>query len=123
MKDDMKTIENYFNEAKSNHIQFQGDCHDCGKSVSVNADIDEDGSLVIDGGAVYFTESGVFMKCDDCFKKDLTLKNFQPCEVYSRVVGYLRPIQNYNPGKKSEFENRQDFKLPTKEQLKSLNFE
>lgn len=26
-----------------------------------------------------------------------------PCEVYSRVVGYLRPVQGWNKGKKEEF--------------------
>ena len=25
------------------------------------------------------------------------------CEVYSRVVGYYRPIQNWNKGKQAEF--------------------
>lgn len=29
-----------------------------------------------------------------------------PCEVYSRIVGYLRPIQNWNKGKLQEFEER-----------------
>lgn len=28
------------------------------------------------------------------------------CEVYSRVVGYLRPVQQWNKGKKEEFKNR-----------------
>ena len=28
------------------------------------------------------------------------------CEVYSRVVGYLRPVQNWNKGKKEEFKLR-----------------
>lgn len=32
-----------------------------------------------------------------------------PCEVYSRVVGYFRPIQNWNEGKKQEFFDRQEF--------------
>ena len=27
-------------------------------------------------------------------------------EVYSRVVGYFRPIQNWNEGKKEEFKDR-----------------
>jgi len=27
-------------------------------------------------------------------------------EVYSRVVGYYRPINNWNAGKKKEFETR-----------------
>ena len=26
-----------------------------------------------------------------------------PCEVYSRVVGYLRPVQAWNRGKQQEF--------------------
>ena len=33
------------------------------------------------------------------------------CEVYSRVVGYLRPVSQYNPGKKSEFKDRKVFKI------------
>lgn len=31
------------------------------------------------------------------------------CEVYSRVVGYIRPIQNWNPGKLQEFHDRVTF--------------
>lgn len=31
------------------------------------------------------------------------------CEVYSRVVGYLRPVQNWNKGKKDEFSMRKTF--------------
>ena len=30
----------------------------------------------------------------------------QKCEVYSRVVGYLRPVSQWNPGKQSEFSDR-----------------
>lgn len=29
-----------------------------------------------------------------------------PCEVYSRVVGYLRPVQSWHAGKKQEFKDR-----------------
>lgn len=29
-----------------------------------------------------------------------------PCEVFSRVSGYYRPVSQWNPGKKSEFETR-----------------
>ena len=28
------------------------------------------------------------------------------CEVYSRIVGYHRPVENWNTGKKEEFKNR-----------------
>lgn len=30
-------------------------------------------------------------------------------EVYSRVVGYLRPVQSWNNGKKQEFSERKNF--------------
>lgn len=32
-----------------------------------------------------------------------------PCEVYTRVMGYIRPVSGYNPGKKSEFYGRKYF--------------
>lgn len=32
-------------------------------------------------------------------------------EVWSRVTGYLRPIQNYNKGKKEEYFNRKKFRI------------
>ena len=34
-----------------------------------------------------------------------------PCEVYSRVVGYFRPVSNWNPGKQQEFKERKTVKL------------
>lgn len=33
------------------------------------------------------------------------------CEVYSRVVGYIRPVQQWNKGKKQEFLDRHEFKI------------
>ncbi len=35
-----------------------------------------------------------------------------PCEVYSRIVGYLRPVQNWHQGKQQEFAERQTFQVP-----------
>ncbi len=32
-------------------------------------------------------------------------------EVYSRVVGYYRPVKNWNKGKQEEFAMRKTFKL------------
>jgi len=34
-----------------------------------------------------------------------------PCEVYSRIVGYLRPIQNWNKGKRQEFKERKTYRV------------
>ena len=33
------------------------------------------------------------------------------CEVYSRVVGYLRPVSQYNKGKQMEYRGRKPFKI------------
>ncbi|MDD4900534.1 MAG: anaerobic ribonucleoside-triphosphate reductase [Patescibacteria group bacterium] len=33
------------------------------------------------------------------------------CEVYSRVVGYLRPVQQWNDGKQAEYYNRKTYKV------------
>jgi ribonucleoside-triphosphate reductase len=41
--------------------------------------------------------SGEHFKCPTCNK---------PAEVYTRVVGYLRPVQNFNKGKKAEYKDR-----------------
>lgn len=35
----------------------------------------------------------------------------QECEVYSRIVGYLRPIQQWNDAKTAEFFDRKIFKI------------
>lgn len=31
------------------------------------------------------------------------------CEVFSRVTGYLRPVNRWNKGKQAEFSNRKTF--------------
>ncbi len=51
--------------------------------------------------------SGEHFYCPKC-----TIK--QPCEVYSRIVGYLRPISQWNPGKQYEFKERKEYKLSKK---------
>ena len=34
-----------------------------------------------------------------------------PVETYSRVVGYLRPISTWNPGKQQEYKDRTDYEV------------
>lgn len=46
--------------------------------------------------------SGEHFECPKCTVK-------QPCEVYSRIVGYLRPVQQWNLGKKQEFKERKEY--------------
>lgn len=33
----------------------------------------------------------------------------QRCEIYSRIVGYIRPVQQWNAGKATEFSDRKEF--------------
>ena len=44
--------------------------------------------------------NGEVYECPDCGKKT---------EVYSRITGYYRPVQNWNAGKSQEFKHRQDY--------------
>ena len=37
------------------------------------------------------------------------------CEVYSRVCGYLRPVQQWNEGKQEEFADRKEFEIKNQE--------
>ena len=37
----------------------------------------------------------------------------QPCEVWTRVMGYYRPVSFYNTGKKGEFHERVEFLEPS----------
>lgn len=36
-------------------------------------------------------------------------KKRQKCEIYSRVVGFLSPLSQWNVGKKAEFNDRKTF--------------
>ncbi|MEA2065309.1 MAG: ribonucleoside triphosphate reductase [Patescibacteria group bacterium] len=46
--------------------------------------------------------SGEHFKCPDCGAN---------CEVYSRVVGYLRPVQQWNDSKQEEYKDRKVYKV------------
>lgn len=96
---------------------YKGTCHDCQKAVTVTAKVAEEGLITIEGGAVYKVRQGpeytYFFKCDECFKSDPILHDCIECEVYSRVVGYLRPVSQWNKGKKAEWERRVEFRNTT----------
>ena len=59
-------------------------------------------------GAKY-DKKGIRFKCLDCYEKEPGIS--QECEVYSRVVGYLRPVKQWNKGKVSEYNARKEFKV------------
>jgi ribonucleoside-triphosphate reductase len=49
--------------------------------------------------------SGEHFECPQCTVK-------QPCEVYSRVVGYIRPVNQWHKGKQQEYKERKEFACP-----------
>ncbi len=84
-------------------------CHDCQKEIKVEGEEVKNGVLLVyENGQ---EKLNVF-KCQDCFTKSKELNNYQSCEVYSRIVGYLRPVQQWNEGKKQEFKERKEYDLP-----------
>jgi hypothetical protein len=83
-------------------------CHDCKREIEVK------GSKIKNGVMLVYESGGekiTIFKCKECFEKSRELKNYQPCEVYSRVVGYLRPVQQWNLGKQQEFKERKEYKI------------
>jgi hypothetical protein len=42
----------------------------------------------------------------------LPLVEGSPCQVLDRVTGYYQPVQNWNAGKRQEFNERKRFKVP-----------
>jgi len=39
------------------------------------------------------------------------MKQRTRCEVYSRVVGYMRPVSQWNRGKQQEFKDRKLYNI------------
>lgn len=84
-------------------------CWDCKKKIK-GIKIDEKNKKVT--GAKFYDagKSGMFVKCLSCYKKDPVLRNFQDSECFTRVVGFLRPVQQFNVGKRAEYSHRKNFK-------------
>lgn len=86
-------------------------CHDCGKSILIN-----DNQELENGVFLVYDNSGEkinVLKCKDCYAKNPALTNFKKCEVYSRVVGYIRPVQQWHKGKRQEYGERKEFNYPS----------
>lgn len=46
-----------------------------------------------------------------CCACGIKLKMLVPCEVFSRVVGYISPVQRWNDGKVQEFSERKTYEI------------
>lgn len=112
----MQDTQHFLKElmGKDEEIELRGSCHDCG--------VDVVGLAVRDGSKVstnipfwHMEDIGAFAKCETCYEANPNLTNYQPCEVFSRVCGYVRPVKQYNPGKKAEKSMRVDYKIDERE--------
>jgi len=95
-----------------NPFIFEGECMDCRSSVIVTATQDDEDTIIV-GGAVFqppadwHSQTEYLMKCDGCYEKSPV---FNPkTEIYSRIVGYLRPVENWHVSKKAEWKSRKTF--------------
>jgi hypothetical protein len=82
-------------------------CHDCKKELEISE------GEIRNGVELVYEDNGekvAVLKCSDCYQKNPSLANYRQCEVYSRIVGYLRPVQQWHKGKKQEFKDRREFK-------------
>ena len=73
-------------------------CHDCKKEMVKGAEY-----------MPYEAAGKAYAKCRACHEAEPMLKNFQENEVYSRVVGYIRPVKQWNKGKQAEFGDRKEY--------------
>ncbi len=79
-------------------------CHDCGKTIKKGEKYVRYTSAVEGEDAI---------KCKSCYEANPVLENYQPCDVYSRVVGFHTPVRRWNKGKAEEWKDRQTFVVET----------
>ncbi len=101
----MSDVKTKTSKRKKEALKY-GTCHDCGKDLKIKDGEIENGVLLAYEDE---QEEVSVLKCDSCYEKNPSLENFRNCEVYSRIVGYLRPVQNWNEGKAQEFKERKTF--------------
>jgi len=102
-------IQQFFDKLSGSRIVFKVKCHDCKGPVDIYIDMVPDVKVTINGGALYNVQTGstptdktCFFRCDKCIKDDL---------VYSRSIGYLKPINQMHKAKVQEVATRSKFRV------------
>lgn len=89
--------------------KITAECIDCGEEFKIYLERISEKDIEIKNGVIGKRQGEFMCKCSSCFEKN---DNFgSKTEVYSRVVGYLRPISNWNKAKRDEFEMRKPFTI------------
>lgn len=84
-------------------------CIDCGEEFILEVERTGPEALLIKNGTVYKTRGEYEFKCEKCFTYN---PNHGPkVDIYSRVVGFLRPVSDWNEGKQAEYAIRKVTKL------------
>jgi len=89
------------------NAEVKNNCHDCNEKMELEGEEIKNGVLLTydnDGEKI-----NIF-KCSECYENNPSLNKFQKCEVYSRVVGYIRPVDQWHIGKRQEYKDRKEFK-------------
>lgn len=73
-------------------------CHDCGKELKKGSEY-----------MPYEANGETLAKCRVCHETNPTLSDFQKAEVYTRVVGYIRPVEQWNKAKQQEYVDRMEY--------------
>lgn len=110
MTDTEAFLLSLIDRAGEDMISVEGDCQHCKTRVVLDVDLVSHDTVEVNGNGgmkYYVTQGKPAFICSDCHDKGLRLGT--PCEVFSRVCGYLRPVKNWNPGKKEEFQLRTTF--------------
>jgi len=106
-------IDNLFKQSSSPCLELKGKCQKCKTEVVLvifqkdKENIEGNGGIIISD---QFNAKPEF-KCLKCLEEDNNMISPTKTEVFSRVCGYLRPIQSYNLGKKEEFRMRKNFDI------------
>lgn len=110
-------------EIKDEAVKYDNEprfCRDCAKVLETKGKEDGNDLGIVGGKLLKYKihDNGnaddyiYIFKCDECFAKDPSLKDYQKCEVYSRVVGYIRPVNQWHRGKQQEYGERKPFSIP-----------
>lgn len=91
------------------YARMKTTCIDCQEEFVMNFERIAEDQIEIKNGAIGKRYGNYVCKCPACFEKNDYFGTHT--EVYSRVVGYLRPISSWNQAKKNEFHDRKMYKM------------
>ena len=102
----IEKLHDIFDALPENTIpEWVGTCRKCGCKVKVEALPTPEG-IAVNGGALFLNDDNEFqVLCEECWE------SHGKTEVYTRCVGYLRPVAQMHEGKREEVKDRKMFNL------------